>query len=130
MFQRLRLTQVFFIPSNISNTLTRDTLKADSSRARQAFTDAENDLKKMQEEKKTAEEDVSDIFTAEGFGLEGEWKKLDGTCLEYDVADYTYEVCLFEEAKQKPKNGGVTHSLGSVILFELLGLHLSYGLTS
>lgn len=83
----------------------------------------------MKEEKKNAEEDVQDIFSADGFGLEGEWKKLDGTCLEYDSGDYTYEVCLFEEAKQKPKSGGMTHSLGSVnslsfvlVWFELTNL--------
>jgi hypothetical protein len=29
-------------------------------------------------------------------------------------SSYTYEVCLFEEAKQKPNRGGTTFSLGSV----------------
>ncbi|KAF9448372.1 hypothetical protein P691DRAFT_800879 [Macrolepiota fuliginosa MF-IS2] len=89
-----------------------DKTSADSSRARQAFSDAENQLKKLQEEKKNSEADIAEIFDAEGFGPDGEWKKLDGTCLEFDTGDYIYETCLFNEAKQKPKNGGTTYSLG------------------
>jgi protein kinase C substrate 80K-H len=85
---------------------------ADSSRARQAFNNAENALKKLENEKKVAEKDISKIFDVESFGTEGEWKKLDGTCLEYDDGEYIYETCLFKEAKQKPKNGGTTYSLG------------------
>ncbi|TFK43050.1 glucosidase II beta subunit-like-domain-containing protein [Crucibulum laeve] len=89
-----------------------DNTAADSSRAHQALTDAETNLATMKNEKKTAEEDVAEIFDVEGFGAEGEWKKLDGLCLEKNTGDYTYEVCLFEEAKQKPNNGGTTFSLG------------------
>lgn len=85
---------------------------ADSSRARQAFNDAENGLKKLQQEKKETEEDVSKIFDIKGFGADGEWKKLHNTCLEYDTGEYIYEACLFNEAKQKPKNGGMNYSLG------------------
>ncbi|KXN92860.1 Glucosidase 2 subunit beta [Leucoagaricus sp. SymC.cos] len=89
-----------------------DKTSVDSSRARQAFTDAENNFKKLQKEKKETEDDILKIFDVEGFGAEGEWKKLDGNCLEYDNGEYIYETCLFKEAKQKPKNGGMTYSLG------------------
>ncbi|KAF5364120.1 hypothetical protein D9756_000935 [Leucocoprinus leucothites] len=89
-----------------------DKTSADSSRAHQAFTDAENNLKKIQKEKKETEEAITKIFDVKGFGIAGEWKKLDGTCLEYDAGEYIYEACLFNEAKQKPKNGGMTYSLG------------------
>ncbi|KAG0700078.1 glucosidase II beta subunit-like-domain-containing protein, partial [Suillus ampliporus] len=46
------------------------------------------------------------------FGPEGEWKKLDGLCLTKDTGEYTYEVCLFDEARQKPNSGGSGVSLG------------------
>ncbi|KAJ8456395.1 hypothetical protein ONZ45_g18736 [Pleurotus djamor] len=85
---------------------------ADSARARQALTDAENKLNDIKRVSERAEDDIKDIFDVEGFGAEGEWKKLDGTCIEKDTGEYTYEVCLFGEAKQKPNRGGSTFSLG------------------
>ncbi|KAF7354938.1 hypothetical protein MSAN_01408600 [Mycena sanguinolenta] len=84
----------------------------DTSKARQALTDAENALKRVREQKKNAEEDLEEIFNPEGFGTEGEWKKLDGTCLALDTGEYTYEICMFDEAKQKPNKGGTTFNLG------------------
>ncbi|KAJ7265858.1 glucosidase II beta subunit-like-domain-containing protein [Mycena haematopus] len=83
-----------------------------SSKARQAFNDAEAALKRVKDQKKTAEEDLDEIFNVHGFGPEGEWKKLDGTCLNLDTGEYTYEVCMFEDAKQKPNKGGTTFNLG------------------
>ncbi|KAF8556298.1 hypothetical protein OG21DRAFT_1596536 [Imleria badia] len=84
----------------------------EANQARQAFSDAEHSLKLTREEERTAHDDLSDLFNPDGFGPEGEWKKLDGLCLEKDVGDYTYEVCLFGEARQKPNKGGSTFSLG------------------
>jgi len=84
----------------------------DSSKARQALNDAEATLTRVKKEKKAAEDDLEDIFNVEGFGAEGEWKKLDGTCLELDTGEYTYEVCMFDQARQKPNKGGTTFNLG------------------
>ncbi|KAG6831905.1 hypothetical protein H0H87_003557 [Tephrocybe sp. NHM501043] len=92
-----------------------DTASADSSRARQNLVDGENALKSAVEERKQAEDDLAEVFNIHGFGQEGEWKKLDNHCLRTDQGDYTYELCLFQEAKQIPKNGGSTFSLGSVL---------------
>ncbi|KAJ7590752.1 glucosidase II beta subunit-like-domain-containing protein [Mycena floridula] len=89
-----------------------DSANADSSRARQAFQDAEHSLNKAKDDLAKTEKDISEIFSVTGFGAEGEWKKLDKTCLEKDNGEYTYEVCLFGEAKQKPNKGGSTFSLG------------------
>jgi protein kinase C substrate 80K-H len=55
----------------------------DTSRARQALQDAESALNKVKREKETAEKDIQKIFDPTMFGAEGEWKKLDGTCLEH-----------------------------------------------
>ncbi|KAF8164847.1 glucosidase II beta subunit-like-domain-containing protein [Crassisporium funariophilum] len=89
-----------------------DSSAADSSRARQALLDAENDYERMKVEREKWDNDIKEIFNVDGFGAEGEWKKLDGTCLEKDTGDYTYEVCMFDEVKQKPNHGGTTFSLG------------------
>ncbi|KAJ7477158.1 glucosidase II beta subunit-like-domain-containing protein [Mycena galericulata] len=85
----------------------------DSSKARQALNDAEATLTRVKKEKATAEEDLLEIFNVEGFGPEGEWKKLDGTCLELNTGEYTYEVCMFDQARQKPNKGGTTFNLGT-----------------
>lgn len=60
---------------------------ADSSRARQVLTDAENELENLKSDKERAENDALEIFDVHGFGAEGEWKKLDGTCLEKDTGE-------------------------------------------
>ncbi|KAL0058582.1 hypothetical protein AAF712_010460 [Marasmius tenuissimus] len=60
---------------------------ADATRARQALTDAENALKKAENAKKDAEDDLDELFSIDGFGADGEWKKLDGLCLEKDTGE-------------------------------------------
>ncbi|KAF7301624.1 hypothetical protein MIND_00727900 [Mycena indigotica] len=84
----------------------------DTSKARQALNDAESALNRVTRQKKEAEDDLSEIFDVDGFGAEGEWKKLDNTCLELNTGEYTYEICMFDEARQKPNKGGQTFSLG------------------
>ncbi|THV00593.1 endoplasmic reticulum protein [Dendrothele bispora CBS 962.96] len=85
---------------------------ADASRARQALQDAENVLNKAKRDRENAEKDLEKLFDPKMFGAEGEWKKLDGTCLEYPSGDYVYELCFFGESKQKPTKGGQTFTLG------------------
>jgi protein kinase C substrate 80K-H len=63
-------------------------LLADSSRAQQAFHDAENDLNGLKHDKENAEKAAKEIFDVKKFGPKGEWKKLDGTCLEKDTGEY------------------------------------------
>jgi len=102
--------KVFGISGGESNASASE----EANQARQALSDAEHSLKLTREEEQTARDDLSDLFDPDGFGPEGEWKKLDGLCLELDAGDYTYEVCLFGEARQKPNKGGTTFSLGKL----------------
>ncbi|KAG8218281.1 glucosidase II beta subunit-like protein-domain-containing protein [Butyriboletus roseoflavus] len=90
----------------------RSDASEEANQARQALSDVEHGLKLTREEEQTARDDLSNLFNPDWFGSEGEWKKLDGLCLEKDTGDYTYEVCLFDEARQKPNKGGSTFSLG------------------
>ena len=62
-------------------------LSADSSKAHQALTDAERELERLVSDKEKADSDALEIFNVDGFGVEGEWKKLDGTCLEKDTGE-------------------------------------------
>ena len=82
--------------------------------------DAENQLRALRKEKESAQKDLARLFDPEWFGAEGEWKKLDGQCFSKDTGEYTYEVCMFGEARQKPNKGGSSHSLGFVYFFILL----------
>lgn len=59
----------------------------EANQARQALSDAEHSLKLTREEEQTARDDLSDLFDLDGFGPEGEWKKLDGVCLEKDTGE-------------------------------------------
>ncbi|KAF8644385.1 hypothetical protein AX16_008497 [Volvariella volvacea WC 439] len=90
---------------------TEDEPGADATRARKATTEAEAALSRVKHDKREAETELSRLFEPTWFGREGEWKKLENLCLEKDTGEYTYEVCLFKEAKQKAKHGG-TFSLG------------------
>ncbi|KAI0052642.1 hypothetical protein FA95DRAFT_1483311 [Auriscalpium vulgare] len=87
---------------------------ADANKAREAYNAAERNLDQTKKDLDTAKEDLSDLFDVKGFGPQGEWKKLEGTCLSKDTGEYTYEVCLFDEARQKANHGGSTFSLGQV----------------
>ena len=63
-------------------------LLVEANQARQALSDAEHGLKLTREEERTARDDLSDLFNPEGFGPDGEWKKLDGLCLEKDTGEF------------------------------------------
>ncbi|RPD62087.1 endoplasmic reticulum protein [Lentinus tigrinus ALCF2SS1-7] len=85
---------------------------ADTSKQQKALNDAEHSLRLTKKEKEDAEKELARLFDPEWYGAQGEWKKLHGTCIDKEVGDYIYEVCLFDEARQKPVKGGSTFSLG------------------
>lgn len=61
---------------------------AESSQARKAYDDAEHSLKLTREEKQKAEEEYAELFDVEGYGAQGEWKKLDKLCLEKNTGEW------------------------------------------
>jgi protein kinase C substrate 80K-H len=61
-----------------------------SSRARKAYETAEHSLTLARNEKKDAEQDLVKLFDIAHFGSQGEWKKLDGTCLEKNTGEYVF----------------------------------------
>jgi protein kinase C substrate 80K-H len=82
------------------------------TRARAALSDAERSLSDTQRTYDDAKKDISELFASQHLGAQGQWRKLKGTCLAKDTGEYTYEVCLFDEARQKPNKPGQTFSLG------------------
>ncbi|KIY63469.1 hypothetical protein CYLTODRAFT_403178 [Cylindrobasidium torrendii FP15055 ss-10] len=93
-------------------TVADDKAPKQANKAQIALNEAKGSLRKAEKDNQTAEKDLSELFNPEVYGAQGEWKKLDQVCLEKDLGDYTYEVCLFGQAKQKPKKGGTTFNLG------------------
>lgn len=59
----------------------------DTSKARNAFQQAENSLNIAKKEKEQADKELARLFDPEWYGKEGEWKKLDGLCLEKDTGE-------------------------------------------
>jgi len=94
----------------ISGSVSREKSEQAAS-ALKAFNDADSELSKLRREKSDTEKSLSDLFDPKQFGAQGEWKKLENTCLSQESGDYVYEICLFGAATQKPKSGA-NHNLG------------------
>ncbi|CAE6425304.1 unnamed protein product [Rhizoctonia solani] len=80
--------------------------------ARNAHNSAANALRNSERELKENEEALTKLEDGGHFGKDGEWKKLDGTCLEKDTGEYTYSVCLFGSATQKSNRDHSSNNLG------------------
>ncbi|KAL7409765.1 glucosidase II beta subunit-like-domain-containing protein [Mrakia frigida] len=81
-----------------------------TSAARQSLNSATISLSDTQASLTSTQASLSDLATK--FGPKGEWKKLDGTCIEKNLGEYTYELCFFGAATQKGNKGGGNNSLG------------------
>lgn len=85
--------------------------------ARKAFVDAEAQVRTISSQLSTKRTQLD--VSPEKWGTEGEWKPLDGKCIERNMGEYTYEYCFFGSATQKPnKPGGSNVSLGRFSAFE------------
>jgi len=60
---------------------------AEVSRVRQLLSDTESALREAEDKFESADRDLEDLFKPDKFGKDGEWKKLDGLCLEKDTGE-------------------------------------------
>lgn len=80
-----------YIRTFVTTVLGHGSLPTDAaevSRVRQSLSDSETALRETEDKLKNAERDLGDLFKPERFGQDGEWKKLDGVCLEKDTGEY------------------------------------------
>ncbi|KAF8609488.1 hypothetical protein BDV93DRAFT_145846 [Ceratobasidium sp. AG-I] len=105
------LAFLHIIPSSSLSSTSGSTSEA-TANARNAHNSALNNFNQAERELKEAQESLNKLEGGGHFGKDGEWKKLDGTCLEKDTGEYTYSVCLFGAATQKSNKDHSSHNLG------------------
>jgi protein kinase C substrate 80K-H len=59
----------------------------EATKAREKLNDAGRNLDYAQEQLKKSREELADLFDPAGYGPEGEWKKLQNTCLTKDFGE-------------------------------------------
>lgn len=78
--------------------------------ARQAYEKAEQVVEKAKSELASHEAQLRQ--NTDKFGQHGEFRALDGTCLQKDMGEYTYEFCFGGQTAQISNNDGFRFTLG------------------
>ncbi|UZJ50747.1 hypothetical protein CBS101457_000067 [Exobasidium rhododendri] len=101
------------IISNVKRTTRKNVDEGEPenvSAARTHHRAADSTLKNVQSSLEEKRKDVDP--NPERWGRQGEFKSLDGTCVEKNMGEYTYEFCFFGKALQKPNRGHGNVALG------------------
>jgi protein kinase C substrate 80K-H len=67
------------------HTLNR--VMTEATKARERLNDAERTLNAAEEQLEKSRKELADLFDPAGYGPEGEWKKLQNTCLTKDSGE-------------------------------------------
>lgn len=84
---------------------------AHTAAARTSFNELTSQMTNLERDLDGAKRSIEKLGV--DFGPEGEWKKLENTCIEKEQGDYTYSLCFFGQASQKSNKDGAKHNLGT-----------------
>ncbi|KAJ9110673.1 hypothetical protein QFC19_001502 [Naganishia cerealis] len=79
--------------------------------ARKRFNDLSSSLQSAHTDLTNTQAALTRLDT--DFGLQGEWKKLENTCIDREQGDFFYTLCFFGKVTQKSNKDGATHHLGT-----------------
>lgn len=87
-YEQLRETLVSWLATlGIVRSPESVSSSSEASHARKAFNDAEKKLNDLKSDREQKENDLKKIFSVDGFGNQGEWKKLDGFCSDLESGE-------------------------------------------
>jgi len=92
-------------PSNLDETAEK--AKLEFEEARKIFQENEKIRREKENDIKQKEEKMQ-----QDFGVDKAFFKLYDQCVDLKTTEYTYQVCFFKKAEQKPLGGGVGTNLG------------------
>lgn len=103
----------------LSTPSSSDAEPASVTAARTQLNEASSRLNQLENDLAHRQEDI--VVDPKKWGPQSEWKALQDVCIEKDMGEYTYELCFFGQATQKPNRGhGGNVSLGRFSRFEPL----------
>jgi protein kinase C substrate 80K-H len=107
------------IISNVKRTSRKNVEEGETENVTTARTNHRAAEKSLQDVKRKLEQKQGEAeIRPEKWGRQGEFKALDGTCIDKNMGEYTYEFCFFGRATQKPNRGRGDVTLGHFNRFE------------
>lgn len=87
------------------------------SNAREALKAAEDDLRKNRDQLESHKEDLN-----KDYGQDDVFRALKGRCVAKDSGEYVYELCWFDQTKQKSKKGGSETGMGNFVRIDSIAV--------
>jgi protein kinase C substrate 80K-H len=114
---KLRDLRLFLIENGIiaGTDIHGDAVDPAISTAREQTNSAKSQLETFKDDLKRAREDLD-----MDYGPDSIFRALKGKCVAKDSGEYTYELCWFDQTKQKSKKSGSSTNMGNYVSYEMI----------